>query len=101
MTPGGARVGYDGKPYLKTVTIPSYVRPPNFVFERFTIAIMCNESLELHWQDEQTELSYLTRVFPREIVAENSGDYLIVRDDEGAEHKIRLDLIRNMPRPFK
>lgn len=78
-----------------------YQRPPNFVFERFTIAILCNESLQVHWQDEQSELSYLVRVFPREIMAENGVDYLLAADEQGEVHKIRMDLIRNMPRPVK
>ena len=81
--------------------IMAYQRPPGFIFERLTIAIMCSESLDLHWQDDKTELSYLTRVFPREIVTENGADYLVASDNEGAEHKIRMDLIFNMPRPVK
>lgn len=56
--------------------IEAYRRPPGFIFERLTIAILCNESLELHWQDEQSELSYLTRVFPHEIIAEDGADFL-------------------------
>lgn len=33
----------------------SYQRPPGFIFERLTVAIMCGESLDLHWQDDKTD----------------------------------------------
>lgn len=79
----------------------AYKRPPSSIFERMTIAILCSETLDLHWQDEKSQLSYLSRVFPYEIVAENGADYLAVRDNEGTEHRIRMDLIFNIPRPVK
>lgn len=81
--------------------IEAYQRPLGFIFERLTIAILCNESLELHWQDEQSELSYLTRVFPHEIIAEDGADYLVASAGDAGEYKIRIDLIRNLPRPVK
>jgi Rho-binding antiterminator len=81
-------------------TIP-YMPVPGFYRERFTIAIMCNEWMELHWRDESSGMSYLTKVCPLELFTENGMDYVRARTMENGEVKIRLDLIQNMPRPVK
>lgn len=74
---------------------------PGFYRERITIAILCGETMDLHWRDEHSDLSYMARVLPRELMEENGMDYLLGENAEGEAVKIRLDLIRNMPRPVK
>lgn len=83
------------------MAIPKYQRPPSFIFERMNIAIMCGETMQLHWQDEKSQLSFLESVQPRELREENGVDYLIVEGPQGHMHSIRLDLIQNLPRPVK
>ncbi|TCV84683.1 hypothetical protein [Sulfurirhabdus autotrophica] len=78
-----------------------YIPVPHFIHERFTIAIMCNESMNLHWQDEQSGMSYMGNVFPQDLLEEKGADYVLVKNQDGKMVKIRLDLIRNMPTPVK
>ena len=83
------------------MAIPEYQRPPSFVFERMTIAILCGETMQLHWQDEKSELSFLEALQPRELREGDGADYLVAEDAQGNMHRIRMDLIRNLPRPVK
>lgn len=66
-----------------------------------TIAIMCGETMQLHWQDVKSELSFLEAVMPRELREDGGADYLVAEDAHGNMHVIRMDLIRNLPRPVK
>lgn len=81
--------------------VKPYTPAPGFYHERFTIAIMCNESMNLHWQDEHTDMSYMGRLYPQELIEENGADYVVAKNDRNELVKIRLDLIRNMPSPMK
>ena len=81
--------------------VKSYTKVPGFYHERFTIAIMCNESMNLHWQDEHTDMSYMGQVYPQELIEENGADYVIVKNNQNELVRIRLDLICNMPSPMK
>lgn len=87
--------------WVGKLSIPEYQRPPSFIFERLTIAIMCGETMQLHWQDETSERSFLEAVKPRELREADGADYLVVEDPQGQMHSIRIDLIRNLPRPVK
>ena len=78
-----------------------YSPVPGFYHERFTIAIMCNESMNLHWQDEYSDMAYMGQLYPQELLEENGADYVLARNDRNELIKIRLDLIRNMPSPMK
>ena len=78
-----------------------YAPVPSFYHERFTIAIMCNESLPLHWEDESNGMSYYTTVFAIELAMDEGKDYLLARTAEGETARVRMDLIRNMPAPVK
>ncbi len=78
-----------------------YQAVPAFYLERFTIAIMCGESMDLHWLDEASNTAYVARVFPEELVEEHGAQYVVARSEEGEAVRIRLDLIANMPRPIK
>ena len=81
--------------------VKPYVPVPGFYRERFTIAIMCNESMNLHWQDEHTDMSYMGKLYPQALIEENGADYVIAINDRNEQVRIRLDLIRNMPSPMK
>jgi len=71
------------------------------VRERLAIAILCNESMDLYWQDEESLDAYVGRVYPEELVERDGVDYLCARNEEGEPVQIRLDLIRNLPTPMK
>lgn len=87
--------------YIRAHMSKSYTPVPSFYRERLTIAILCNEILDLHWQDEQTNMAYVGKILPTELTEEEGMDYLHGRNDAGDSVKIRLDLIQNMPRPVK
>lgn len=74
---------------------------PRFYIERITIAALCNETMNLHWQDEQTGMNYMVTVWPLEIIEQNMAEYLLARNQDGEILHIRLDLIRNFPTPVK
>ena len=78
-----------------------YQPVPRFYIERLTIAALCNEAMDLHWHDETTEMNYMTRIWPLEVVAQDEAEFLLARNESGETVKIRLDLIRNFPRPVK
>ncbi|MEJ2508559.1 MAG: hypothetical protein P8009_03595 [Gammaproteobacteria bacterium] len=78
-----------------------YTPVPRFYHERLTIAMMCNESLPLHWEDADSGMSYYVTVYPNDIVTEDEMDFLLATTNEGEDVKIRLDMIRNMPTPTK
>lgn len=62
---------------------------------------MCGETMQLHWQDAQSGLSFLEALRPHELREEDGADYLVAEDAQGNMHVIRMDLIRNLPRPVK
>ncbi|QKT03403.1 hypothetical protein HUS23_06095 [Ectothiorhodospiraceae bacterium 2226] len=74
---------------------------PNFVRERFTIAILCDERLQLHWRDEEGAMAHVAALHPRELVSRDGMDYLAAETAEGECVEIRLDLIENLPTPVK
>lgn len=78
-----------------------YVPVEPHVIERIEIAILTTERLDLHWADENTQQAYMSRVDPLEVIDVEGRHYLRARNDEGAEIRIRLDLIRNLPTPVK
>ncbi|APZ42711.1 hypothetical protein [Acidihalobacter ferrooxydans] len=80
------------KPYQP---VASHVR------ERLEIAALVAERLDLQWADEVSDQAYMARVEPREVVEQDGRVYLLARDAQGAELRIRLDLIRNLPMPVK
>ncbi len=79
----------------------AYQAVPHFYLERITIAALCNETMNLHWQDEATDMHYITQLLPVDTVTENAAEYLIARNEQGETLKIRLDLIHNFPTPVK
>lgn len=78
-----------------------YTPMPSFYRERFTIAIFCGETLDLHWQDELSDAAYRHTVAPYEIFEREGREYLKARLGDGEFIEIRFDLIQNMPRPTK
>lgn len=80
---------------------PPYLPVPRFYNERITIAILCGESMDLHWHDLASGQSYLARVWPQEIVEAGGAEWLHAHDETGAPLEIRLDMIRNFPTPVK
>lgn len=74
---------------------------PSFYRERFTIAIFCGETLDLHWQDEHTDTAFRHPVAPQAIIEHDGREYLQARLQDGEAVEIRFDLIQNMPRPTK
>ena len=81
--------------------VKPYQPVPAFYRERLTIAIMCDESMDLHWRDEHSNTAYVAKVWPEELVEQAGMDYLRVRNEAGETLTIRLDLIENMPTPVK
>ena len=57
--------------------------------------------MNIHWQDEITDMHYITDLLPLDTVSENNAEYLIARNEQGETLKIRLDLIQNFPTPVK
>ena len=78
-----------------------YQSVPRFYLERLTIAAFCNETMNLHWQDEVTDMHYIAQILPIDTIAENDTEYLIAHNEQGEVLKIRLDLIHNFPTPVK
>ena len=79
----------------------TYQAVPRFYIERITIAAFCNETMNIHWQDEITDMHYITDLLPIDTVSENNAEYLIARNEQGETLKIRLDLIQNFHTPVK
>ena len=79
----------------------TYQTVPRFYLERLTIAALCNEAMDLHWHDDTTQLSYMARIWPLEVVEQDQAEYLLARNESGESLKIRLDMIRNFPTPVK
>ena len=88
------------KEYTKTMS-HIYQPVPRFYLERLTIAALCNEAMTLHWHDEISQLNYMARVWPLEVVEQQQAEYLLARNESGEIVTIRLDLIRNFPTPTK
>lgn len=80
---------------------PPYQPVPRFYLERITIAALCNEFMDLHWHDSASDMNYMERVWPLEVIMEEAAEYLQARTVAGEAVKIRLDLIRNFPTPMK
>ncbi|NOT16962.1 MAG: hypothetical protein HOP20_02695 [Sulfuriferula sp.] len=78
-----------------------YQSVPRFYLERVTIAALCNETMNLHWEDELTEMHYIAQLLPLDTLLENGAEYLLARNEQGEILKIRYDLIRNFPTPVK
>ncbi|WP_413438445.1 hypothetical protein ACFDAU_02215 [Sulfuriferula sp. GW1] len=78
-----------------------YQAVPRFYIERIVIAVMCNESMDLHWHDQASQQSYMARVWPQDVTEENGAEWLVARNEAGEAVRIRLDLIRNFPTPVK
>ncbi|MFA5171513.1 MAG: hypothetical protein WC426_08090 [Sulfuriferula sp.] len=78
-----------------------YQPVPRFYLERLTIAAFCNETMNLHWQDEATDMHYIAQLLPIDTIEENDTEYLIAHNEQGEVLKIRLDLIHNFPTPVK
>lgn len=78
-----------------------YQPVPRFYLERLTIAALCNEAMDLHWQDETSGLNYMARIWPLEVVDMDQAEFLLARNEAGERIRIRLDLIRNFPTPVK
>lgn len=81
--------------------LPPYQLVPRFYVERITIAILCGESMDLHWHDFASGQSWLARVWPQDVVERDAAEWLQARNEEGALVEIRLDMIRNFPTPLK
>ena len=80
---------------------PPYQPVPHFYLERITIAALCNEFMDLHWHDPVSDMNYMERIWPLEVIIEEAAEYLQARTVAGEAVKIRLDLIRNFPTPMK
>ena len=80
---------------------PSYQPVPRFYLERITIAALCNEFMDLHWHDPVSDMNYMERIWPLEVIIEEAAEYLQARTAAGEAVKIRLDMIRNFPTPMK
>ena len=80
---------------------PPYQPVPRFYLERITIAALCNEFMDLHWHDPVSDMNYMERIWPLEVIIEEAAEYLQARTVAGEAVKIRLDLIRNFPTPLK
>ncbi|MDR3391095.1 MAG: hypothetical protein P4L77_05110 [Sulfuriferula sp.] len=78
-----------------------YQPVPRFYLERLTIAALCNEAMDLHWHDEPSQMNYMARIWPLEIVEQEHGEFLLARNEAGEQVSIRLDQIRNFPTPVK
>lgn len=57
--------------------------------------------MNLHWQDEATDMHYIAQLLPIDTIEENETEYLIAHNEQGETLKIRLDLIHNFPTPVK
>ncbi|MEW6613225.1 MAG: hypothetical protein ACOY5C_07705 [Pseudomonadota bacterium] len=80
----------------------AYRPVPGHVLERIQIAILCQEQMDLHWEDEATAMNYLQRVQLLELTSSEAGEYLEARVlSTGEVLRIRLDLIKNLPMPVK
>ena len=80
---------------------PPYQSVPRFYLERITIAALCNEFMDLHWHDPVSDMNYMERIWPLEVIIEEAAEYLQARTVAGEAVKIRLDLIHNFPTPMK
>jgi len=78
-----------------------YQPVPRFYLERLTIAALCNETMNLHWFDEASQLNYMAQIRPLEILEQDQAEFLLARNESGENVTIRLDLIRNFPTPVK
>lgn len=57
--------------------------------------------MDLHWHDPVSDMNYMERIWPLEVIIEEAAEYLQARTVAGEAVKIRLDLIRNFPTPMK
>jgi hypothetical protein len=57
--------------------------------------------MNLHWEDELTEMHYIAQLLPLDTLIVNGAEYLLARNEQGETLKIRYDLIRNFPTPVK
>lgn len=79
-----------------------YQPVPGHVLERLQIAVLCQEQMDLHWEDETSGLSYYQRVQLVGLEKTDDADYLLASPlSTGESIRVRLDFIRNLPTPLK
>jgi hypothetical protein len=79
-----------------------YQAPPSYVLERLQIAILCQEHLDLQWNDDtEPGRVWADRVWSSAIESRAGMAYLLGKTGTGEAVSIRIDLIRNLPRPMK
>jgi len=66
---------------------------PCAIYSEYELVIMHRRKLRLFWKDLQ-QLDHLCLVHPLDLQTENHAEYLIARDSEGRDLKIRLDRIK-------
>lgn len=81
--------------------VSPYQPIPAFQRERLAIAIMCGETMKLHWCDEDSGMAYYGEVRLCELIERDGRDYLVAETPDDEVVYIRLDLIRNLPTPVK
>jgi len=80
----------------------AYQPVPGHVLERLQIAVLCQEQMDLHWEDEASGLSYYQRVQLLGLEQIEDADYLLASPlSTGEPIRVRLDFIRNLPTPLK
>jgi Rho-binding antiterminator len=74
---------------------------PGHVSERLEIAILTGGRLQLNWADESSDHAWFAHVLPRAVIERDGRLYLEADGEHGEPLLMRLDLIRNLPKPVK
>jgi Rho-binding antiterminator len=64
---------------------PPYQPVPRFYLERITIAALCNEFMDLHWHDPVSDMNYMERIWPLEVIIEEAAEYLQAQNKAGSD----------------
>lgn len=63
------------------------------IYSEYELAIIQHHTLQLVWLDTNS-IEHISRLKPLDLQTENHAEYLIARDHDNHQLKIRLDYIR-------